>query len=47
MHSNNLKRQSKIHKDIMSMNEDEVRKELQARHAINLQREEKRQKLKK
>ena len=33
------------HKDIMSMNEDEVREELQARHAINLEREERRQKI--
>ena len=45
MQSNNLKRHSKIHKDIMSMNEDEVRKELQSRHAMNLEREERRQKI--
>ena len=45
MQSNNLKRHSKIHKDIMSMNADEVRKELQPRHAINLEREERRQKI--
>ena len=42
MQSNNLKRHSKIHKDIMSMNEDEVREELQARHAKTTENEERR-----
>ncbi len=45
MLSNKLKRHARIHKDIMSMNEDEIREELKARHAIQLEREEKRQKI--
>ena len=44
--SDNLKRHQRIHKDILTMNEDEVREELTARHAVSLAREEKRQKIK-
>ena len=44
--SDNLKRHQRIHKDILTMNEDEVREELTARHAVSLAREEKGQKIK-
>ena len=43
--SDNLKRHATIHKDILSMSEDEVREELKARYAVSLEREEKRQKI--
>ena len=45
MLSNNLKRHAKTHKDILAMSEEEAREELKARHATQLQREEKRQKI--
>ena len=43
--SDTLKRHQRTHKDILTMNEDEVREELTARHAVSLAREEKRQKI--
>ena len=45
MLSDKLKRHAKTHKDLLSMTESEVRDELKARHAVNLEREEKRQKI--
>ena len=45
MRSDVLKRHSQTHKKLISMSEDEVREELKARHAIQLEREEKRQKI--
>ena len=38
--SDTLKRHQRIHKNILTMNEDEVREELTARHAVSLAREE-------
>ena len=46
MRSDHLKRHARTHKDILSMDDDEAREELRARHAVQLQREERRQKLK-
>ena len=45
MRSDILKRHTKTHKDILSLNEEEARRELRIRHEVQLQREEKRQKL--
>ena len=45
MLSDKLKRHSQTHKDILTMSEEEAREELKARHATQLQREEKRQKI--
>ena len=45
MLSNKLKRHAKTHKDFLCMSEEEARNELRARHAIQLEREEKRQKI--
>ena len=43
--SDNLKRHAKTHNDLLSMTEDEARDELKARHAVKLEREQKRQKI--
>ena len=43
MRSDNVKRHAQSHKDILAMNNDEVRDELRARHATDLHREERRQ----
>ena len=45
MRSDTLKRHTKKHKDILTLPEEEARKELRSRHEVQLQREEKRQKL--
>ena len=45
MRSDNAKRHAKTHKDILTLPEEEARKELRIRHEVQLQREEKRQKL--
>ena len=45
MRSDVLKRHSQTHKDLISMSEEEAREELKTRHALQLQREEKRQKV--
>ena len=45
MLSNNLKRHEQTHGDILSMTDDEVRKELRTQHAVQKQREERRQKV--
>ena len=43
--SDNLKRHAQTHKDLLSLSEEEAREELRARHAMQLQREEMRQKI--
>ena len=43
--SDNIKRHAKTHNDLLSMTEDEARDELKARHAVKLEREQKRQKI--
>ena len=43
--SDNLKRHSLIHKDLMSLPEEEVKEELRARHAAQQEREAKRQRI--
>ena len=45
IHSDHLKRHARTHKDILTMNDDEVREELRARHAAQIYREERRQEL--
>ena len=45
MRSDNAKRHAKTHKDILTLPEEEARRELRIRHEVQLQREEKRQKL--
>ena len=45
MRSDHMKRHTKTHKDILSLPEEEARQELRIRHEVQLQREEKRQKL--
>ena len=45
MRSDILKRHQLIHKDILSMTEEEVREELRARDAARVSREERRQKV--
>ena len=45
MRSDTLKRHIRIHKDILSMTDEEVRVELRERHAENLRREERRKKV--
>ena len=44
MRSNNLKRHMKIHKELLSMPENEAREEIRVRHAAEIEREAKRQK---
>ena len=43
--SDHMKRHTKTHKDILSLGEEEARQELRSRHEVQMQREEKRQKL--
>ena len=43
--SDNLKRHTRTHKDILSMTDEEVREELRERHAENVYREERRKKI--
>ena len=43
--SDNMKRHMRTHKDILSMTDDEVRKELRTQHAVQKQREERQQKV--
>ena len=45
MRSDHLKRHMETHKDITSMTNDEARDELRARHAAQIQREERRQEI--
>ena len=45
MDSDKLKRHSLIHKDLLSLPEEEVKEELRARHATQLEREAKRQRI--
>ena len=45
MRSDNAKRHAKTHKDILTLPEEEARKELRIRRDVQLQREGKRQKL--
>ena len=45
MRSNNLKRHELTHRDILMMTDDEIREELRARHATQVYREEKRQRI--
>ena len=45
MASDKRKRHRKIHRDLLTMSEDEVREELRVRHRLELQREEQRQKI--
>ena len=42
MDSDKLKRHTRIHKDLLSLSEDEVKKELRERHDIKIEREAKR-----
>ena len=43
MRSDTLKRHTNTHKDILTLSEEEARKELRSRHEVQLQHEEKRQ----
>ena len=43
--SDHMKRHTKTHKDILSLPEEEARQELRNRHEVQMQRDEKRQKL--
>ena len=45
MLSNNLKRHAKIHKDLLSLSDEQVKKELRKRHATQLEREAKRKRV--
>ena len=45
MRSDNLKRHELTHRDILTMTDDEVREELRARHATQVYREEKHQRI--
>ena len=47
MDSDKLKRHNLIHKDLLSLPEEEVKEELRARHAVQLEREAKRQQIEK
>ena len=45
MLSNHLKRHMKTHRELLSMPENEAREEIKTRHAVEIQREVKRQKI--